>query len=218
MTGPLEDFPEERRCSFFSWSPLGAVHKASMRRASFLKRLGRPRQRKVGHVLDNYLESWPANSHAKAKRNKSFKSHGLIRRACQTNTFSSRGGYTKNRRSTKALAQRAYPIMMKVMKKVKRENHGLQCKGELPSKRLCTRRRDGSGKPCWLNRLRDVCGEERCKKHCRCGGRGEGKYKLSDRRPSVASSSAPAHCQHPGRKSVDFIQVWCSLPSALTND
>ena len=109
MTGPLEDFPEERRCSFFSWSPLGAVHKASMRRASFLKRLGRPRQRKVGHVLDNYLESWPANSHAKAKRNKSFKSHGLIRRACQTNTFSSRGGVHKKSPFHKSLGSKSVP-------------------------------------------------------------------------------------------------------------
>ena len=71
-----------------------------------------------------------------------------------------------------------------------KDNHGEQCRGEWPSKKPCRRRRDGSGKPCWLNRACDNCGEYRCKKHCRCGRRGEGKYKLSDGHPSAASPSS----------------------------
>ena len=49
-----------------------------------------------------------------------------------------------------------------------RPSNGMECLGELPSKALCTLARDGSGNPIVLNKLCWGCGEQRCRRHCKC--------------------------------------------------
>jgi phosphatidylserine/phosphatidylglycerophosphate/cardiolipin synthase-like enzyme len=106
------------------------------------------------------------------------------------------------------------------MGKVARASRGKQCLGVLGSKTKCNRALDQSGLAIVLNRNCAHCGEQRCRKHCRCGRKkntkAQGRSAPRARRGAVAlpvatvASRAPAPAARVSESScVDLdVDVW----------
>ena len=86
------------------------------------------------------------------------------------------------------------------MPRLVRKSHGLQCQGTLAGSR-CTRRRDGTGQPVWMNRPCAACGEQRCKKHCACSRR------VNTATTTTVTTAAPRTSGSPSSSSSSSVSV-----------
>jgi len=59
-------------------------------------------------------------------------------------------------------------IFLGEMAKDSRKNHGLLCLGVKSTGQKCKNARNKSGAPVVMNKVCPHCGEQRCKKHCKC--------------------------------------------------
>ena len=75
-----------------------------------------------------------------------------------------------------------------------RKSHGKLCLGVYRSARKCTLARNKKGEAAVMNRLCDVCGEQRCRAHCKCARTDAAKGRRAARGASSKSetTSPPA--------------------------
>ena len=92
---------------------------------------------------------------------------------------------------------------------------GKKCLGPLKGNLKCTRARNGSGNAIFLNKNCLVCGEQRCRFHCKCGrlkesGESQGRSAPRGRapRPAAKPKPAPVPVQAPvGRASAESCKL-----------
>ena len=101
-----------------------------------------------------------------------------------------------------------------MVRKVK-TNHGMRCLGKWRSNEPC--KRGGKGGAIWLNRVCDNCQEQRCKKHCRCGRRGETTgYQTAS--SSVSNAPVPRPADIYAELVEDKFIDWCGNCEYLVCD